>query len=149
MKTNRLILALFALMLALPLLVMTSCSEEDAPEFSHSLNDLNGSWVWETTSGDFADAFDVTIAVESDTKFVINNFLNLGNIPVTVSGTSLSFSGEFADGSKVQAGTGTISNGWETMTISFDYFDGEDTQKGSASLNKGKLPTKKSLVKDK
>lgn len=147
MKTRMSINTLFALLLMLPLLALTSCSKEDAPELQHTLNDLSGTWTWETTDGDFPDAFEVTITAESDTKFVVNNFLNVSDpITVTVSGTSLTFSGELSDGSTIKSGTGTITNGWETMNISFIYNDGESDQTGGARLDKGRMISKKKTI---
>ena len=150
MKTNRLINTLFVLLLMLPVLTVTSCSEEDAPTYAHSSDDLvsgdaGPNWTWTTVQGDdiFGEYFVVTIDKLSDSQFVINNFGGAGDaITVTMSGTSLTFSGELANGAKIEAGTGSITNGWATMELSFTY-NGEDTQDCKATLQHEKALSKK------
>ena len=154
MKTNRpLINALFALILMLPLFAMTSCSKEDAPEFSHSTNELvvgnsGATWTWNTVSGDLPDAFEVTIDKLSDTEFAINNFASVDGdrITVKISGTSLTFSGEVASGPTIKEGTGTIKNGWATMDISFIIDNGEEQISCSATLEHEKMISKKKVL---
>ena len=148
MKTNRLFNVLIALLLLVPLSVMTSCSEEDAPEFSHSINDLVGSWKWETTaSQDFPDVCNVMISVISDNKISIDNFANTDEaIEATVSEDrkSFTFSGELAGGNMIITnGKGTIGDSFETMTISFEYDLGDGPLSCSASVQKGIYAKKK------
>ena len=153
MKTNRLFNALIVLLMMLPVFAMTSCSEEDAPEFSHNANELVGgnagaTWTWNTVSGDLPEAFEVTIDKISDTEFVINNFANVDGDRVTVkmAGTSLTFSGEVASGPTVKAGIGTIKNGWATMDISFTIDNGEEEINCSATLEHEKMISKKKVI---
>ena len=97
MKKNRIINTLIVLLMAITATMTTSCTEEDAPEFAHSLGDLEGTWTWETTDGDEFTDFEVTISTISDTKIEIGNFGNQDeSMPVTVSGTTLSFAKELS-----------------------------------------------------
>lgn len=152
MKTSKLFRVLIALLLLAPLSVMTSCSEEDAPEFSHSVNDLVGgsagsTWTWNTTAGDLAEAFEITIQNVSDTQFIIDNFAGVGGdkMTVTISGSSLTFSGDVTGGS-VKDGTGTITNGWATMDISFTIDNGDELISCSATLEHEKMISKKAIL---
>ncbi len=144
MKTNRLLSVLIALLLLVPLSMTTSCSEEDAPELTHSLDELSGSWVWDFN--DDTPSFDVTVSKTSSSEIVISNFHNMGgeSITVKVSGTSLSFSGELAGGElKITEGTGSIINGWEGMTLSYLGTDGDGEQRYDITLTKGNTVSKK------
>ena len=147
MKTNRFLNVLIALLLLVPLSVMTSCTEEDAPEFSHSINDLVGSWKWDTTESEDFTQFNVTISVISDNKISIENFANTSEaIEATVSedGKSFTFAGELADGNMIITdGKGTIGDSFETMTISFKYDFGEGPLSCTASVQKGIYAKKK------
>jgi len=152
MKTNRLLNVLIALLLLVPLSLMTSCTEEDAPEFSHSVNDLVGgsagsTWTWNTVSGDLPDAFEITIQNVSDTQFIIDNFAGVGGdkMTVTISGSSLTFSGDVTGGS-VKDGIGTIKNGWATMDISFTIDYGDEPISCSATLEHEKMISKKTVL---
>lgn len=150
MKANRLIIKLLVLLLALPIMAVTSCSEEDAPTFSHSAEDLisgnsGANWTWTTIQGEdiFGDYFGITIDKISDSKFIINNFGGAGDqITVNLSGTSLTFDGELANGAKIENGTGSITNGWETMQLAFTY-NGEETQDCSVTLQHEQAISKK------
>ena len=144
MKTNKLILALIVMLLALPLLMVTSCSEEDAPELTHSLDELSGTWIWDFN--DDTAPVDVTITKVSSSEFVIDNFHNMGgeSITVKVSGTSLSFAGELAGGElKISEGTGSIINGWEGMTLSYIGTDSDGELHYNITLTKGNIVSKK------
>lgn len=147
MKTNRLFYVLIALLLLVPLSVMTSCSEEDAPEFSHSINDLVGSWKWDTTESEDFTQFNVTISVVSDNKISIDNFANTSEaIEATLSEDrkSFTFAGELVDGNMIITnGKGTIGDSFETMTISFEYDLGDGPLSCSASVQKGIYAKKK------
>lgn len=147
MKTNRLLNVLIALLLFVPLSVMTSCSEEDAPEFSHSINDLVGSWKWDTTESEDFTQFNVTISVVSDNKISIDNFANTSEaIEATLSEDrkSFTFAGELVDGNMIITnGKGTIGDSFETMTISFEYDLGDGPLSCSASVQKGIYAKKK------
>jgi len=147
MKTNRLFNVLIALLLLVPLSVMTSCSEEDAPEFSHSINDLVGSWKWDTTESEDFTQFNVTISVVSDNKISIDNFANTSEaIEATLSEDrkSFTFAGELVDGNMIITnGKGTIGDSFETMTISFEYDLGDGPLSCSASVQKGIYAKKK------
>ncbi len=147
MKTNRLFNVLIALLLFVPLSVMTSCSEEDAPEFSHSINDLVGSWKWDTTESEDFTQFNVTISVVSDNKISIDNFANTSEaIEATLSEDrkSFTFAGELVDGNMIITnGEGTIGDSFETMTISFEYDLGDGPLSCSASVQKGIYAKKK------
>jgi len=147
MKTNRIFNVLIALMLLVPLSVMTSCSEEDAPEFSHSINDLVGSWKWDTTESEDFTQFNVTISVVSDNKISIDNFANTSEaIEATLSEDrkSFTFAGELVDGNMIITnGKGTIGDSFETMTISFEYDLGDGPLSCSASVQKGIYAKKK------
>lgn len=155
MKTNKLFNALVVLLLALPLFALTSCSEEDAPEFSHSAKELvdgnaGSTWTWNTVSGDLPDAFEVTIEMNSDTEFTIVNFANVDGdrVKVKMSGTALSFDGDEVTGGIVKGGAGTIKNGWATMDISYSI-EGEDSESFSATLEHEKMISKKAKVSGK
>ena len=147
MKTNKLFNVLIALLLLVPLSVMTSCSEEDAPEFSHSINDLVGSWKWDTTESEDFTQFNVTISVVSDNKISIDNFANTSEaIEATLSEDrkSFTFAGELVDGNMIITnGKGTIGDSFETMTISFEYDLGDGPLSCSASVQKGIYAKKK------
>lgn len=147
MKTNRIFNVLIALLLLVPLSVMTSCSEEDAPEFSHSINDLVGSWKWDTTESEDFTQFNVTISVVSDNKISIDNFANTSEaIEATLSEDrkSFTFAGELVDGNMIITnGKGTIGDSFETMTISFEYDLGDGPLSCSASVQKGIYAKKK------
>jgi hypothetical protein len=138
---------LIALLLLVPLSVMTSCSEEDAPEFSHSINDLVGSWKWDTTESEDFTQFNVTISVVSDNKISIDNFANTSEaIEATLSEDrkSFTFAGELVDGNMIITnGKGTIGDSFETMTISFEYDLGDGPLSCSASVQKGIYAKKK------
>lgn len=149
MKTSKLFRVLIALLLLAPLSLMTSCTEEDAPEFSHSINDLVGNWKWDTTeSEDFPECFNVMISVISDNKISIDNFANTDEaIEATVLSEdrkSFTFSGELAGGNMIITnGKGTIGDSFETMTISFEYDLGDGPLSCSASVQKGIYAKKK------
>ena len=147
MKTNRFINVLIALLLLVPLSVMTSCTEEDAPEFSHSINDLVGSWKWDTTESEDFTQFNVTISVISDNKISIDNFANTSEaIEATVSDDrkSFTFAAELVDGNMIITnGKGTIGDSFETMTIRFDYDLGDGPLSCVASVQKGMYAKKK------
>lgn len=147
MKTNRFLNVLIALLLLVPLSVMTSCTEEDAPEFTHSINDLVGSWKWDTTESEDFTQFNVTISVISDNKISIDNFANTSEaIEATVSEDrkSFTFAGELADGNMIITdGKGTIGDSFETMTIRFDYDLGDGPLSCVASVQKGMYAKKK------
>ncbi|MCR5453642.1 MAG: hypothetical protein K6F33_01470 [Bacteroidales bacterium] len=156
MKTNRLInKILVALLLMLPVFATTSCSEEDAPTYSHSLNELvsgdaGANWEWTTDQGDdvMSPYFGVTITDISDTQFTIDNFCNAGGpMIVYVSGTQLTFSGELVDGSLIKAGTGSITNGWQTMQLTFTYENEETSQDCSVTLEHKEVISKKAAAK--
>ncbi|MBQ5512107.1 MAG: hypothetical protein IIT83_00345 [Bacteroidales bacterium] len=144
MKTSKLFRVLIALLLLAPLSLMTSCTEEDAPELSHSLDELSGSWVWDFNDG--TSPFDVTVTKNSSSEITIENFHNMGGETITmkVSGTALSFSGELAGGElKITEGTGSIINGWEGMTLSYLGTDGDGEQRYDITLTKGNVVSKK------
>ncbi|MBQ4408757.1 MAG: hypothetical protein II852_17300 [Bacteroidales bacterium] len=148
MKTNRLLNVLIALLLLVPLSVMTSCSEEDAPELTHSLDELSGTWTWETTDGreELGDAFLVTMKKHSSNQIAIVGFHGQEDeeVYVTVSGTSLSFEGEIVDGNIIiTGGTGTIINGWESMTISYHWESNGVEGDISASIERGEKTSSK------
>ena len=153
MKTNRLINALFVLLLMLPLLTVTSCSEEDAPTYAHSSDDLisgdaGPNWTWTTVQGEdlFGEFFVVTIDKISDSQFVINNFGGAGDaITVNMAGTSLTFSGDLVNGAKIEGGVGSITNGWATMELSFTY-NGEENQDCKVTLQHEKALSKKAQI---
>ena len=134
-----------AAMLLCAAAAMQSC-EEDAPTFTHSATELESSWQWNTTEGDAAEYFQVEIRQLSDNEFSIANFHNLDGeeITVSISGTSLSFQGEFYDGAVVISnGKGTITNGWLTMTLEYDCSTDGETEHFKAELNKGTVLSKK------
>ncbi len=115
-------------------------------DYAHNISDLEGTWVWETIeSEDFCYECEVYIKKVSDTEFNILNFVGLEDtIRVSVSGTSLSFSGTVADGNLVITnGTGTIANGFKTINISFEYNAGDGQMSASATLYKGSMIAKK------
>ena len=144
MKTNKLINVLVALLLILPLLTVMSCSEEDAPELTHSLDELNDSWAWDFNDG--TTPVEVTISKVSDSELLIENFHNMGGetISVKVSGTSLSFAGELAGGELIISnGTGSIINGWQGMTLSYTGTDADGEMQYDVTLTKGYTIAKK------
>ena len=147
MKTSKLFNVLIALLLLAPLSLMTSCTEEDAPEFSHSINDLVGNWKWDTTESEDFSEFNVMISVISDNKISIDNFANTDEaIEATVSEDrkSFTFSGELAGGNMIITnGKGTIGDSFETMTIKFDYDLGDGPLSCVASVQKGQYAKKK------
>ena len=155
MKTNKLIGAFIVLIMMIPVLAITSCSE-DAPSYSHSSSDLIGgdngnTWTWTTTEGDLPEAFEVTIDVISDDKFAINDFANVGGDRIEVqitdiqaSSAKLAFSGDVTGG--VVEGTGSIINGWATMNISFVIDYGEEKVSCEATLEHTKMISKKRMV---
>ncbi len=146
MKKNRIINTLIVLLMAITATMTTSCTEEDAPEFAHSLGDLEGTWTWETTDGDEFTDFEVTISTISDTKIEIGNFGNQDeSMPVTVSGTTLSFAKELST-MNITGGTGSITNGYATMEISFQYDTGDGPQTCRATLQNTRMVSKKQRV---
>ena len=150
MKTNRLINALIAVLLMLPLLVTTSCTEEDAPELTHSLDELDGDWTWDFN--DDQPPVKVTVYKTSSNEIVIENFHNMDGdrITLTVNGTSLSFSGTLADGAlTISEGTGSIINGWEGMTLRYICADYEESIQYDITLTKGYYISKKAKIYDK
>ncbi len=149
-KTN--ILSMGARIVAVLMLLgfavsMQSC-EEDAPEFAHSLGELEGDWQWKTVEGE-ADYFGVSIKQISDNEFSIVNFLNEGGdeITVNVDGSSLSFEGSLVDGNLIISnGKGTITNGWLTMTLEYDCTSDGESEHFKVQLNKGKVISKKAVA---
>ena len=101
--------------------------------------------MWETIESEDFYECEVYIKKVSDTEFNILNFVGLEDtIRVSVSGTSLSFSGTVADGNLVITnGTGTIANGFKTINISFEYNAGDGQMSASATLYKGSMIAKK------
>ncbi|MCQ2250525.1 MAG: hypothetical protein MJZ66_05395 [Bacteroidales bacterium] len=129
-------------------LAMQSC-EEDAPEFAHSLGELEGDWQWNTEEGDAAEYFGVSIRQISESEISIVNFHNTAGdeLSASVSGSQLSFEGELVDGNIVISnGKGTITNGWLTITLEYDCTSDGETEHTKVQLNKGKVLSKSALV---
>ena len=138
-----------------------SCSE-DAPTYTNTTKDFvdektgTGKWGWETEQAeDLSDKFDVTIKMVSDTKITISNFHNLGaDMDVTVDNSTktVTFSGKLTDDYEVKAGTGTITNGYQQMNISYDIVDlNEDTANPEhikAKLVKDNVLAKKAVAEN-
>lgn len=148
MKTNRLFNVLAALLLMFPLCMVTSCSEEDAPELTHSVDELSGDWTWDFN--DDSAPVKVTVTKISSNEIAIDNFHNMDGdrITMNVSGTSLSFSGSIAgDALTISEGIGTIINGWQGMTLSYLTTDSEGEQERfDITLTKGYNVAKKAIV---
>ncbi len=129
-------------------ITLHSC-EDDAPEFSHSAQELADSWVCTVLEGDAADGYQMEILTLGDNEISIKNFHNLDGeeITVKISGTSLSFSGELMDGNVIiENGSGNISNGWLTMTLTYDITADGETEHMKVQLDKRKALSKKTAV---
>lgn len=114
--------------------------QQDAPRQAHALQELSAQWIWETQEGDAASDFAVRIEQASDNEIRIINFLNIDGeaITATAQGDSLKFEGELAGGNLlIQKGTGTITNGWTSIQLEYETFDGESTERQKALLSKG------------
>lgn len=139
---------LLALAVMLPVSALTSCSE-DAPAYAYSIEeDLVGKWTWSTDAGDLTETFDVTVSKVSDSEISIGNFHNLGSsITAKLSGNSFTFSGDLNSDFEVRAGSGSISNGYQTITLSYDIYDKneEETESIKAKMNKGVAAKKAKL----
>jgi len=151
MKTNRLFYALIALLLMLPVFSMTSCSEEDAPTYTHSVADLNGTWLWETTeSEDFSEFYVYISQGSASDEIIISNFGGQSKeetITAKVSGTTFTFAGVLNGGEmEIKNGIGTIMGGYQSISISFEYNVGEGDQVCKANLSSQKELSKKALV---
>lgn len=112
----------------------------DAPQQTHSIQELNSKWVWETTEGDAATNFEVKIEQQSDTEIRIINFMNIDgeSITATVEDDLIKFSGELAGGNLlIQNGKGTITNGWINIQLSYNTFDGDTSEQFKVMLSKG------------
>lgn len=118
----------------------TKLVQADAPQIAHDLHELAASWIWETTEGDAASDFSLRLEVVSDTEIRFVNFMNIDGESITakVDDGKLTFDGELADGNLiVRDGKGSITNGWLNIQLSFDTYDGEDTEHFEAMLSKG------------
>lgn len=129
--------------------VAVSCSE-DAPNYAYSTKDLEGKWTWNTdqSTGEFSGTFDVKISKISDTKISISNFHNQSaSMEAEVSGTTLTFGGDLNSQFEVKNGTGTISNGYQTIKIKYEILDKdeEESETVEASLSSGVI-SKKSVA---
>lgn len=139
--------------------VAVSCSE-DAPNYTNTPQDFldkdlgkdYGDWGWETEQAeDLSDKFDVQIRVISDTQITISNFHNLGmamSVDVDNVSKTIKFSGKLSSDYEIQAGTGTITNGYQQMNISYDIVDlnEETTEHVKAKLIKNNVLSKKSVA---
>lgn len=113
--------------------------KSDAPQMTHSLADLNASWVWETTEGDAASDFAISIEQVSDSEIRLVNFLNLDGEAITaqVDGNDITFEGELAGGNLIiRNGSGSITNGWITIQLRYDTYDGDETEHHEVMLSK-------------
>lgn len=113
---------------------------QDSPQTIHSVQELSSGWVWTTTDGDAASDFQISIEQVSDNEIVIINFHNLDGerITATIDGEDISFGGPLMDGSlEVRGGHGTITNGWLTINLEYELYDGTDTERFAAKLEKG------------
>lgn len=111
----------------------------DAPQMAHSLDELSATWIWETTEGDAASDFAISIEQVSDIEINIRNFLNIDGECITaqVDGNSITFGGELAGGNLViKNGKGTITNGWINIMLSYDTYDGEETEHHEVMLSR-------------
>jgi len=138
-----------------------SCSE-DAPSYTNTPQDFldkdlgkdYGDWGWETEQAeDLSDKFDVQIRVISDTQITISNFHNLGmamSVDVDNVSKTIKFSGKLSSDYEIQAGTGTITNGYQQMNISYDIVDlnEETTEHVKAKLIKNNVLSKKAVAEN-
>ena len=98
---------------------LNSCSD-DAAEENTVVSELTGTWAWKTDSGDCNSAFNVEIIKQSDKKIQIKNFHNQNiTVDVTVSGSSLSFSGSYGI-FEIENGIGSITNSNATINLDYD-----------------------------
>ena len=152
---------LLVMTLAVPVMAVTSCSE-DAPTYTNTPQDFldkdlgkdYGDWGWETEQAeDLSDKFDVQIRVISDTQITISNFHNLGmamSVDVDNVSKTIKFSGKLSSDYEIQAGTGTITNGYQQMNISYDIVDlnEETTEHVKAKLIKNNVLSKKAVAEN-
>lgn len=127
--------------LTTPIFTITSCSE-DSPSYAYSTLDLEGKWTWSTdnSTGEFSGTFDVNIKKISDTKIQIGNFHNQSSaIEATVSGSTLSFSGSLNSQFEIKSGTGSITNGYQTIKLKYEIYDNDDetSETVETTLTKG------------
>ena len=110
--------------------IQTSLRPKFSQSYKYSLKDLNGDWRWETVEGDLAGTFDVNISAVSDTVFKVGNFCALGSsVEISVSeGKILTFEGGINSAFDVKAGTGTISDNYQTITLSYDIYDKDEDE---------------------
>ncbi|MCQ2250526.1 MAG: hypothetical protein MJZ66_05400 [Bacteroidales bacterium] len=118
-----------------------SAFQQDAPQQSHSLQELATKWMWETVDGDAASDFAISIEQVSDNEIEIVNFLNIDGERITaqVNDNQLTFQGEMAGGNLlIQNGSGNITNGWINIVLEYDAYDGESTEHHKVMLSKGR-----------
>lgn len=122
---------------------LNSCSD-DAAEENTVVSELTGTWAWKTDIGQLSSAFNVEIIKQSDQKIQIKNFQNQGiTVDVTVSGSTLSFSGSYGY-LEIENGIGSITNNNSTITLDYDVkTSGEsDTDHIKAILTTGGITAK-------
>ena len=113
----------------------TAC-EEDSPENIHEIDELSGTWSWETNKGDIGDCF-VYISTMNN-SIVIQNFQNQGaneTITAEVKGDAFNFEGTLANNTLIISdGHGTILNNWTMMQLSYTISNGNTTETITATL---------------
>ena len=122
---------------------LNSCSD-DAAEENTVVSELTGTWAWKTDIGELSSAFNVEIIKQSDQKIQIKNFQNQGiTVDVTVSGSTLSFSGTYGY-LEIENGIGSVTNNNSTITLDYDVkTSGEsDTDHIKAILTTGGITAK-------
>lgn len=148
---------LIALALAAPAVTINSCVEEDAPTYAYSTADMEGPWRWETESGDAgADYYEITISQVSETKIKINNFQGIGSVVLELSemssaGANVSFEGQLSSAFVIKNGKGRISNGYQSMELSYEVYEADDEDfenpdKIEVKLTKGQAISKKATA---
>lgn len=147
---------LIALELAAPAVTINSCVEEDAPTYAYSTADMEGPWRWETETGDLTGYFQVSISKVSETKIRVDKFHNNASMEMELTemnsvGANVSFEGKLGNSFVVKNGKGRISNGYQSMELSYEVYEADDEDfenpdKIEIKLTKGQAISKKATA---
>jgi len=124
------------------LLVACQPDEEDEPDITGDVRaNISGTWRSQENSATYGQSnyyVDISVDSTSSNGIKIDNFFNMGQnkeMKATVSGNTITLSSAPFEGF-VFSGTGNISSTYKTITWSYTFFDGNETEPVSGTYTK-------------